>query len=422
MVSFYLRDKSCKKTSIGCSINYPGHKRIWFPVKNIKISPSDWGVGRMITGRGKLENGRIQDKLNDLKSKITNFYSDYYDSYFAYPSKKHLFDFLESNKTFKELLPKEKKVKAIDFFKTIIDRRRNGKELTKGKRFSSQTITHYNSFVKSINGFQKYQGKQYYFLEEFKSKKVIEEYEIYLTTELNMMINSIHNKMKTMKSFLQVALSEGLLPYNPFKQHNITLYTEDCFSVVFTKDEMLQLEELDFTDNPFYDRIRNQYLIYLWSGVRKSDLKNLLRVIHPDSKNYVFKSQKTGEICEIPAFETIKNVAEKYNYDFPEPISDIIVLKEIKEICKLLPTMNVSIEKSFTKGGTRHRDILRKYQMIVIHTARRTLATILVEYGLPYEQVMKITGHKKLSTLQKYIKSDLDIDLMLKIGNKIKNG
>ena len=235
----------------------------------------------MITGRGKLENGRIQDKLNDLKSKITNFYSDYYDSYFAYPSKKHLFDFLESNKTFKELLPKEKKVKAIDFFKTIIDRRRNGKELTKGKRFSSQTITHYNSFVKSINGFQKYQGKQYYFLEEFKSKKVIEEYEIYLTTELNMMINSIHNKMKTMKSFLQVALSEGLLPYNPFKQHNITLYTEDCFSVVFTKDEMLQLEELDFTDNPFYDRIRNQYLIYLWSGVRKSDLKNLLRVIHP---------------------------------------------------------------------------------------------------------------------------------------------
>ena len=93
MVSFYLRDKSCKKTSIGCSIYYPGQKRIWFPVKNIKISPSDWGVGRMITGRGKLDNGRIQDKLNDLKSKITNFYSDYYDSYFTYPSKKHLFDF-----------------------------------------------------------------------------------------------------------------------------------------------------------------------------------------------------------------------------------------------------------------------------------------------------------------------------------------
>ena len=142
---------------------------------------------------------------------------------------------------------------------------------------------------------------------------------------------------------------------------------------------------------------------------------------HLHCKNYVFKSEKTGEICEIPAFETLKSVAEKYNYNFPEPINDIIVLKEIKHICKMLPTMNVNLEKSFLKGGTRYRDILKKYQMIVIHTARRTLATILVEYGLPYEQVMKITGHKKLSTLQKYIKSDLDIDLMLKIGDKIKN-
>ena len=57
-----------------------------------------------------------------------------------------------------------------------------------------------------------------------------------------------------------------------------------------------------------------------------------------------------------------------------------------------------------------------------MHTARRTLATQLVEHGLPpYEQVMKITGHKKLSTLQKYIKSDSDIDLMLEVGKKIKD-
>jgi site-specific recombinase XerD len=422
MVSFYLRDKLCESTSIGCSVNYPGQNRIWFSVKNTKIHPKEWAGGRMMTGRGKTENGRVQDRLNELKKNINNFYEDYYDSYRTYPTRKVFFDWMKSNQSIKDFLPKIEKIKSLDFFQSILDRRKFGRELTKGKRFSTETITHYNSFIKSIKGFQEYSGRKCFFLEEFKSKKLIEQYEIYLTTELNMMINSIHNKMKTLKSFLQVSVSEGLIPYNPFKQHSITLYTENSFSVVFTKDEMLQLESLDFSDNPDYDRIRDQYLIYLWSGVRKSDLKNLLRVIHPDSKNYVFKSEKTGEICEIPAFETLKKVAEKYNYNFPEPISDIIVLKEIKHICKMLPTMNVTIEKSFMKGGTRHRDILKKHQMIVIHTARRTLATILVEYGLPYEQVMKITGHKKLSTLQKYIKSDLDIDLMLRIGDKIKNG
>ena len=420
MVSFYLRKKNVESTSIGCSITCEGQKRVWFSVKNTKIHPKDWAGGRMITGKGKTENGRVQDRLNDLKKSITNFYEDYFDSYKSYPTKKVLFEYLKSNKSVKEFLPKVEKIRCEDFFQSIVDRRKCGKELTKGKRFSTETITHYNSFIKSIKGFQEYSGIKYYFLEEFKSKKLIEQYEIYLTTELNMMINSIHNKMKTLKSFLQVAVSEGLIPYNPFKQHSITLYTEDCFSVVFTKDEMLQLESMDLSDNPYYDRIRDQYLIYLWSGVRKSDLKNLLRVMHPDSKKYIFKSEKTGEICEIPAFETLKKVAEKYDYNFPEPISDIEILKEITQICKLLPTMNIPIEKSFTKGGTRHRDILRKYQMIVIHTARRTLATVLVAYGLPYEQVMKITGHKKLITLQKYIKPDLDIDLMLKIGDKIR--
>jgi hypothetical protein len=34
-------------------------------------------------------------------------------------------------------------------------------------------------------------------------------------------------------------------------------------------------------------------------------------------------------------------------------------------------------------------------------------------------QIMKITGHKKLSTLQKYIKSDSDIQMMLEVGNRI---
>jgi hypothetical protein len=48
---------------------------------------------------------------------------------------------------------------------------------------------------------------------------------------------------------------------------------------------------------------------------------------------------------------------------------------------------------------------------------RRTLGTILVDAGLPCHQVMKITGHKKLTTLQKYIKSEADVDGMLAVGN-----
>jgi site-specific recombinase XerD len=63
---------------------------------------------------------------------------------------------------------------------------------------------------------------------------------------------------------------------------------------------------------------------------------------------------------------------------------------------------------------------MKKYERVVIHTARRTLATQMVEHGLAYKQVMKITGHKKLTTLQKYIKNDSNIEQMLEVGRKIR--
>jgi site-specific recombinase XerD len=422
MVSFYIREKTKSKTGIMCSIQIQGMDRIIFPVQNIKINPKDWDNGRMITGKGRQENGRLQDRLNKLRVDLEAFSFEYYELNKKYPNKSELTNFLDSDKTVKDYFSKNLKVKIDDLFERIIKRRTNGQELTKGKRFSRQSLLHYQSTLKAIKGFQKNKGRKYFNVEEFKSKQLIEEFEIYLTSELDMMINTIANKMKTLKSFLQIAWSDGIIDYNPFKKHGIVIYTEESDSVVFTRDEMIALENLDLSSNPFHEKIRDQYLIYLWSGIRKSDLKNLISVINPHTNKFVFRTGKTGEISEIPAFDTLIKIAEKYKYNFPEPVHDTIVLKEIKEICKLIPTMNITVEKKYTKGGQNKRDLLQKYQRIVIHTARRSLATVLVENGLKHEQVMKITGHKKLLTLQRYVKSGTDIDQMLEIGKKIKNG
>ena len=422
MVSFYIREKTKSRTGIMCSVQIQGMDRVIFPVQNLRINPKDWNNGRMVTGKGRQENGRIQDRLNKLRIDIESFSFEYYELNKKYPNKRELNFFLDSDKTVKDYFSRNEKVKIEDLFERIIKRRTNGQELTKGKRFSRQSLLHYQSTLKAIKGFQQNKGRKYFNVEEFKSKQLIEEFEIYLTSELDMMINTIANKMKTLKSFLQIAWSEGIIDFNPFKKHGIVIYTEETDSVVFTRDEMIALENLDLSSNPFHEKIRDQYLIYLWSGIRKSDLTNLISVINPHTNKFVFRTGKTGEISEIPAFDTLIKIAEKYNYNFPEPVHDTIVLKEIKEICKLITSMNITVEKKYTKGGQNRRDLLQKYQRIVIHTARRSLATVLVENGLKHEQVMKITGHKKLLTLQRYVKSGTDIDQMLEIGKKIKNG
>ena len=420
MVSFYLRDKKRENTSINCAVMLSGYSRMCFPIKHIKIKPKDWGEGRMLTGKGRHENGRIQDKLNLLKSKIVDFCEQYLELNHKYPPQSIILNFLDSDKTVADFFVKNEKIKINDLFDKIIQRRKTGRELNKGKNFSNQSITLYNSTLKAIKGFQEFKGRKFFYVEEFESKRLIEDFEIYLTTELDMMINTIANKMKTLKSFLQIAWSDGAIKFNPFKKHGIQIYTEETDAIVFTKEEMLALEELDLSDTPYHDRVRDQYLVYLWSGIRKSDLRNFLAVVNPHSNSFIFRTEKTGELCTIPAFDTLKRVAEKYNYSFPEPVPDNDVLREIKVICKRLDTMNNNVEKKYTRGGLKRRDIKKKYELVVIHTARRTLATQLVEHGLPYEQVMRITGHKKLSTLQKYIKSDSNIEQMLEVGRKIR--
>ncbi len=419
MISFYIRNKKAKTGSIRCCVQPKGQKRFSFTVANSKIELSEWGIGQMKTGKGKQSNSQVQNRLNRLRELTETFYKEYFDKFHTSPNQEIYLDFLRSEMTNEEFFKRPDKTKLLDFVERITQRRETGKELHKGQEFSYATIESYNSLILSLKQFQIHKQKKHFLLEEWLRMDLIEDYEQYLTNNCQMSLNTIHNRLKVLKAFLQIGVNEGLIPYNPFKKFKKVLYTEDSDVVVFSKQELKELEELDFSDNQYYDRVRDQYLLYLWSAVRKSDLKNFVKVINPSSKVFKFRTEKTGELSEIPAFDTLRRLGAKYNYDFPRPYSDTIILEEIKNICKLIPSMNITIEKKFTKGGKKVREYKKKYEMIVIHTARRTLATLLADEGMKYHKIMKITGHKKLSTLQKYIKSDFDIDEMLEIGNSI---
>ena len=46
---------------------------------------------------------------------------------------------------------------------------------------------------------------------------------------------------------------------------------------------------------------------------------------------------------------------------------------------------------------------MEKWQLITTHTARRSGATNMYENGVPLLEIMQITGHTKLDTLQNYL-------------------
>lgn len=106
------------------------------------------------------------------------------------------------------------------------------------------------------------------------------------------MKNTVHNRLKTLKLFFQIAVSEEIINSNPFNKYKIILPTEETDSIVFTKEELKELENLGFSDAPYLERIRDQYLLYVWSGVRKGDLKNFLSVVNPNTTSFIFGVRK----------------------------------------------------------------------------------------------------------------------------------
>jgi integrase len=68
----------------------------------------------------------------------------------------------------------------------------------------------------------------------------------------------------------------------------------------------------------------------------------------------------------------------------------------------------------YQKGNKVYHSI-PKFKLISSHTGRRTFITNSILAGIPLPIIQGITGHKKLSTVQKYIKTsekDSSIEMM----------
>jgi len=66
--------------------------------------------------------------------------------------------------------------------------------------------------------------------------------------------------------------------------------------------------------------------------------------------------------------------------------------------------INDHVETRITKGGIREININDKYELVTTHTARRSLAANLVLRGVSPYVVMKVTGHKSLSSFERYVR------------------
>ena len=124
-----------------------------------------------------------------------------------------------------------------------------------------------------------------------------------------------------------------------------------------------------------------------------------------------------GEIYQIKKGNGL--IKQKYKYHLANPkiahfpslfpkIQNQIFNNEIKDVLKKIGiTNNVKVyEKRF---GKIEQKLVPKYTLVSSVTGRRTFISHSLRDGIPYEVLMKSTGHKDIKSLMRYTRVDQEI-------------
>ena len=230
----------------------------------------------------------------------------------------------------------------------------------------------------------------------------------------NYSTNTIGGFIKNIKVFMNEAFDRGLHKNLDHKKRRFKRIEEESEAIYLKECELKQLFELDLSANIKLDRIRDLFIVGCYTGLRYYDLSQLDEKHIIDRIKLKIVTDKTGEIVQIPLHRYVRSIMEKYEWKLNGNISNQkfnAYLKELGEFAKL--DSNITISK--TKGGNRVTQVFKKYELITVHTARRSFATNLFLAGIPIIHIMKITGHRTEKSFLKYIKigPEENADLLL---------
>jgi site-specific recombinase XerD len=151
------------------------------------------------------------------------------------------------------------------------------------------------------------------------------------------------------------------------------------------------------------ERVRDLFVLQASTGLRYSDLANL----KPENRQgnvLLITTIKTRDPLLIPLSPTAKSIYAKYEESgLPKVIENQPYNREIKEACRLAGITDL-VPVTVIRNGLRVDTSIEKCDKVTSHTARRTFIIHMLERGVRPEVLMKVTGHKDIKTLMRYVK------------------
>ena len=406
-VSFYLKRPDAKeRTAIYARICYSGYKLKYYISE--KIAPKFWST---TTQRAKQTerfreypefNQRLEDIASDIRSVFRLYRNDNSGLIPAPETLKPLLD-----KVIKKKEEQRDTSKTLfGFFEAYIQKMESGvvfhSSNGSSKSFTRSTRQVYENTLNRLKKYHEETRRKVEF--ESIDQDFYEEFTSYLF-DLNLSSNTIGKDIKTLKAVLNEATKRGINTNQRYKDFAVT--KEDSDSIYLTEEELAEIEELDLSDDPNLDNIRDMFLINCKTGLRVSDWPKLT-ADQLKKGSVTIEQTKTGRSVVIPIHPIIKRIIKKRGGSLPENIPDQYINKGLKDIGKKVNSLNVLFEKTITQGGKEKTEKIEKWKLLTTHVARRTFCTNEYLAGTPSLTIRAISGHKSEKSFLAYIKATPD--------------
>jgi integrase len=397
-VKFYLtRPESDTETAIFARATYNASKSKIYTGESVK--PKYWNPK---THRAKVtpafrDASPMNARLNDIESIIIDCYRDHIKETGNQPTPAEL-------KQSAELALGRVKGQSMDFyayFRDFIQRTRAGQRLSpKGTIVSPVKAKHLGTTLNTLTSFDEANKRHTDF-----ANIDLEFYEDFTNwmRKQGLAENTVGSHIRQLKAVLNESVERGFNANTAFRSTRFIATSENVDNLALTDNDLAGLRELDLSDAPHLDRVRDLFLIGCYTGLRYSDFSRLTAE-NIDGGFIEIEQQKTSARVVIPVHPVVRAIVSKYDGALPNAISNQKLNSYLKDICKKVESLKAMTSKTRTQGGLKTTVNYHKWELVSTHTARRSFATNAYLQGVPTITIMAITGHKTEKSFLKYIK------------------
>lgn len=275
-----------------------------------------------------------------------------------------------------------------------------------GKPIEIPTIRKYGTTLKRLQDYEtKYKTKLKHIDIGFKFFK---KFVSFLSIDGGYKQTTINKYISQIKMFCDEVKVKGYKHNPEYESRRFYVKRGKVIDTYLNEEEINKIFELEI-ENERLDKIRDLFIVGLWTGLRVSDFSELDRLQISGNNILISSTEKTNAPAKIPIHPQIKSILGKRNGELPRftltPKSlENLFNKKVKEICKDAGIINDTIGDLRNKDTNRdERGIYPKYKLISSHTCRRSFITNHLGV-LPDRAIMTITTHSSVEQLHRYDK------------------